>query len=94
MQASMQWFEGLQVKRTMFEIMKHTFSQTYTITYCPNKASVPLYSLALLLISTTSCTRKQTNNKVVSLTTIYVLKDINWSYCFLRVPASKNQTNS
>ena len=58
MQALMQWFKGLQIKRTMyidrFEIMKHTFSQKFTINYCPNKASLPLYSLALLLISTTS----------------------------------------
>ena len=37
-----------------FENMKNTFSQTFTINYYPNNPSLPLYSLALLLMSTTS----------------------------------------
>ena len=67
MQASMQWFKGLQIKRTMnidrFEIMKNTFSQTFTINYYPNTPSLPLYSLTLLLISTTSHSRNFKKNK-------------------------------
>ena len=50
--------KGLQIKRTIYidrlEIMKHTFSQTLSINYYPNNPSLPLCSLALLLISTTN----------------------------------------
>ena len=38
--------------------MKHTFSQTFTINFYRNNPSLPLYSLALLLISTTSNIKK------------------------------------
>ena len=43
-----------------FEIMKHTFIQTFTINYYPNNPSLPLYLLALLLTSTTSNIKKFT----------------------------------
>ena len=46
-----------------FEIMKHTFSQTFTINYYPNNPSLPVYSLALQLISTTSFKFNNTWNK-------------------------------